>query len=62
MKNFKFIIGAIISLAIGILTCTGHTQMVIHFAGVLNEIGFTVACFGFTILSLSGISFRKEAV
>lgn len=39
--DFKFLIGAVLALGLGISTVVGTTQEYIHFSGIENEIGFT---------------------
>jgi hypothetical protein len=39
--NSKYLIGAIVSLGLGIFTVLGLTQKIINFNGVFNEMLFT---------------------
>ena len=51
--DFKFLIGAVLALGLGVSTVIGITQEYVHFSGVENEIGFTfLSLFGGVIFSL----------
>jgi len=43
--DFRFLLGGIAAMAIGVLTVTGHVQQVIHFADPLNEMFFAALAF-----------------
>lgn len=48
----KYFLGFLAFLLTGLLTCTGHVQKVIHFAGPLNEMAFALLSFTMAILFL----------
>ena len=51
--DFKFLIGAVLALGLGVSTVVGIAQEYVHFSGVENEIGFTfLSLFGGVIFSL----------
>tara|TARA_R110000744_G_scaffold272021_2_gene385063 strand:- start:8 stop:190 length:183 start_codon:yes stop_codon:yes gene_type:complete len=50
--DFKYLVGALGSLSLGLLTMMGVTQQYIPFAGIDNEMGFSLLTFwmGFLLL------------
>jgi hypothetical protein len=40
--DFKYLVGAVGALSLGLLTMAGVVQNYIHFAGVANEMGFCI--------------------
>lgn len=53
--DFKFLIGAIVALSVGFLTMMGVVQKYIHFAGVENEMGFSLLAIFMGIILMIGI-------
>lgn len=50
MNSFLSFLGVLAFFLTGLLTCTGHIQKFVHFAGGLNEMAF--ALFAFTMACL----------
>lgn len=53
--DFKYLIGAIGALSLGLLTMAGVVQQYIHFAGVDNEMGFAFIAIFMSIICIFGI-------
>ena len=53
--DFKYLVGAVGALGLGLLTMAGVTQQHIHFAGVDNEIGFAFMAIFTSVICMFGI-------
>ncbi len=54
--HLKYLVGALLSILVVIGTLNGSIQEVIHFAGIINEIGFFASALGLsTILFIMSI-------
>jgi len=53
--NFKYLIGAVGALSLGLLTITGVVQQQIHFTSVDSEIGFALMAIFMSIICTFGI-------
>jgi hypothetical protein len=53
--DFKYLVGAVGALSLGLLTMTGVVQNYIHFAGVGNEMGFAFMALFLGIICIFGI-------
>ena len=53
--DFKYLVGAVGALSLGLLTMAGVVQNYIHFAGVDNEMGFAFTALFLGVILLFGI-------
>ena len=53
--DFKYLVGALGALSLGLLTMAGVVQNYIHFAGVANEVGFAFTALFLGVILLFGI-------
>jgi len=53
--DFKYLVGAICALSLGLLTMAGVVQNYIHFAGVENEMGFALMAIFMSVMCMFGI-------
>jgi|TARA_B110000114_G_scaffold149391_1_gene159794 hypothetical protein len=53
--DFKYLVGALGALSLGLLTMAGVVQNYIHFVGVANEVGFAFTSLFLGVILLFGI-------
>ena len=53
--DFKYLVGAVGALSLGLLTMAGVVQNYIHFVGVANEVGFAFTSLFLGVILLFGI-------
>ena len=53
--DFKYLVGAIGALILGLLTMAGVVQNYIHFAGINNEMGFAFMAILLGVICIFGI-------
>jgi hypothetical protein len=53
--DFKYLVGAVGALSLGLLTMAGVVQNYIHFAGVANEMGFALMAIFMSVICMFGI-------
>ena len=53
--DFKYLVGAVGALSLGLLTMAGVVQNYIHFAGIDNEMGFAFMALFLGIICIFGI-------
>jgi hypothetical protein len=53
--DFKYLVGAVGALGLGLLTMAGVVQQYVHFAGVANEMGFALMAIFMSIICIFGI-------
>jgi hypothetical protein len=59
MKNYQAILLVLGGFGLSIGTMLGKVQSLIHFAGVLNEMGFAFMSFMIGIIGLCSINYNK---
>jgi len=53
--DFKYLVGAVGALGLGLLTMAGIVQQYVHFVGVANEMGFAFMAIFMGIICMFGI-------
>ncbi len=53
--DFKYLVGAVGALSLGLLTMAGVVQNYIHFEGINNEMGFTFMAILLGVICIFGI-------
>ena len=53
--DFKYLVGAVGALSLGLLTMAGVVQNYIHFAGINNEMGFAFTAIFMSVICMFGI-------
>ena len=53
--DFKYLVGAVGALSLGLLTMAGIIQQYVHFSGVANEMGFAFMALFLGIICIFGI-------
>ena len=53
--DFRYLVGAVSAISVGVLTMVGTIQQYIHFSGVANEMGFAVMSLMLGVFMLIGI-------
>ena len=53
--DFKYLVGAVGALSLGLLTMAGVVQNYIHFAGINNEMGFAFMAILLGVICIFGI-------